>query len=64
MRKGCAMRYNPVLSAYEKMQAANNLKLYQELMNKEIIKAQPNLNTIKYYRSRIEAYRKKLGIKK
>jgi hypothetical protein len=58
------MRYNPVLSAYEKIQAVNNLKLYQELIKKEVIKCQPNLNTIKYYRSRIAAYRKKLGIKK
>ncbi|MGF7185966.1 hypothetical protein GGQ84_002059 [Desulfitispora alkaliphila] len=56
------MRYNPVLSAFEKMQAVNNLKLYQELLQKENSKHQPNFQTLKYYRSRIVAYRKKLGI--
>ncbi len=58
------MRYNPVLSAYERMQAASSLKLYQELLKKEAEKMQPNLNTVKYYRSRIQAYRRKLGILK
>ncbi|MDW7673720.1 MAG: hypothetical protein SCK28_04200 [Bacillota bacterium] len=57
------MRYNPVLSAYEKMQAVTNLKLYQELLQKEAEKIQPNLSTVKYYRTRIESYRQKLGIK-
>lgn len=56
------MRYNPVLSAHERLQAVNNLKLYQELLKKETIKLQPNLNTIKYYHSRIASYRKKLGV--
>ncbi|ABZ85537.1 hypothetical protein GTO91_13970 [Heliobacterium undosum] len=55
------MRYNPVYSAFEKIQAMNSLKNYQRLLDEEIRKSDPNLEVIKYYRSRLSRCRQILG---
>lgn len=55
------MRYNPVYSAYEKMQAMSSLKNYQQMMDEEIQKDNPNLEVVKYYRQRMNRCREILG---
>lgn len=55
------MRYNPVYSAYEKMQAMNSMKSYQQLLDDEMEKTSPNLEVVKYYRQRVTRCRQILG---
>lgn len=55
------MRYNPVYSAFEKIQAMNSLKNYQRLLEDEMRKADPNFEVVKYYRQRLNRCRQILG---
>ncbi|MTV48182.1 hypothetical protein GJ688_04185 [Heliobacillus mobilis] len=55
------MRYNPVYSAFEKIQAMNSMKNYQRMLDEEIRKPDPNLEVIKYYRHRLTRCRQILG---
>ncbi|QGG49008.1 hypothetical protein [Heliorestis convoluta] len=51
------MRYNPVYSAFEKIQAMNSMKSYQRLLSDEMGKADPNFEVVKYYRQRLSRCR-------
>ncbi|WP_170270339.1 hypothetical protein [Heliorestis acidaminivorans] len=55
------MRYNPVYSAFEKIQAMNSMKSYQQLLSDEMTKADPNFEVVKYYRQRLNRCRQILN---
>ncbi|MCW2277974.1 hypothetical protein [Heliophilum fasciatum] len=48
------MKHNPVLSAFERVQAMNSLKGYQRLLREEMSKPDPSFDVVKYYRQRLD----------